>query len=228
MSDGPDIKQIRRIEQRERRHRAILDAAQGVVEREGLDGLTMPGLARELGVAVGGLYRTFPSKERIVVELQARAVDRLWRRLGHRWRVLREPLADDATRALATLVVSLDGTLQLAEVDPTHHALLARLWAQPPADEHAAWLVDRAQPFLEAILARYSAAVEAEVIADADPLPTLAWWGASLFAAQALPPVVRLEPDAIVDGILRSAGADGPALEQARRLVARAGPASPR
>jgi len=221
MAGEPDIKEIRRIEQRERKRRAILDAALGIVERDGIEGLTMPALATELGVAVGGLYRTFPSKERIVVELQARAVDRLWRRLGHRWRRVREPLADDPTRALATLVVSLLGTLGLEELDPTHHALLARLWATPPADDHAAWLVDRSQPFAEAVLSRFTAAVEAGVIDESDPLPTLAWWGATLFAAQAVPRAVRLESDAIVHAILRSAGASGLALEQAWRLIER-------
>lgn len=218
----PDLKQIRRIEQRERKHRAILDAALELVEQEGLDGMTMPGLAKALGVAVGGLYRTFPSKERILVELQARAVDRLWRRLGHRWRRIREPPADDATRALAVLVVSLEGTLALETQDPVHHGLLARLWERPPAESDAAWLVDRAQPFAEAMLTRFASAVAAEAIEPVDALPTLAWWGASLFASQALPNAVRAPPGAVVDALLRGAGAQGFALAEARRLVERA------
>ncbi len=220
MADSPDLKQIRRIEQRERRHRAILDAALEVVATEGLDGLTMPGLARALGVAVGGLYRSFPSKERIVVELQARAIDRLWRRLGHEWRRVRDLPGDDEIRALAALVASLDATLQLEALDPVHHTLLARLWAQPPGEADAAWLVDRAQAFLEALLTRLRRATEAGVIEAVDPLPTLAWWGASLFAARALPEVVRPPSDRVVDALLRGVGAGPGDLATARRRLA--------
>lgn len=219
----PDLKQIRRVEQRERRHRAILDAAQEIVEEGGLDSLTMPGLAKRMQVAVGGLYRSFPSKERIVVELQARAVDRLWRRLGHRWRQLRDPPADEGIRALAVLVVSLEGTLQLEDSDPVYYGLLARLWERPPVESDAAWLVDRAQPFADAVITRLVAAIQREAIEAVEPLSTLAWWGASLFASQALPSVVRPERDAVVDALLRGSGAVGSSIAEARRLVARAG-----
>ena len=219
MSDTPRSAALRRIERRERKQRAILDAALEIVADEGIDGLTMPALAARMDVAVGGLYRTFRSKERIVVELQARAVDQLWRRLGARWRSVRDaPVADDV-RTLATLVASLDGTLQLEADDPLHHGLLARLWARPPEEELAGWLVDRAQPFVDAMLTRLMAAVSAGALEPVEPFATLTWWGASVFASQAVPRVVRLPPDAVVDTLLRGAGAEPSVLDQARKLV---------
>ncbi len=46
-----------------------------IAVEEGLTTLTMPTLAKRLGVAVGGLYRYFPSKEALLVTLQAEALE---------------------------------------------------------------------------------------------------------------------------------------------------------
>ncbi len=46
--------------------RRILAAAVGLVDREGLDGLTMRRLGRELGVEAMALYHYFPSKEALL------------------------------------------------------------------------------------------------------------------------------------------------------------------
>ena len=48
-----------------------------LIVEEGFDGLTMPKLAVRVGVAVGGLYRYFPSKTDLLVALQVRAVEQL-------------------------------------------------------------------------------------------------------------------------------------------------------
>jgi len=55
----------------------IGDAALGLVESGGLDGLTVKLLADELDYAVGALYRYFPSKSALVGELQRHVVGRL-------------------------------------------------------------------------------------------------------------------------------------------------------
>ena len=59
----------RRELRRETRRREIVDVALDIVVRDGLTALTMPRLARELGVAVGGLYRYFEGKDRLVAAL---------------------------------------------------------------------------------------------------------------------------------------------------------------
>ncbi len=64
----------KRQQHRRERHRAVLAAAMAIVVEEGLAALTMPALAARLGVAVGGLYRYFPSKEALLVALQGEAL----------------------------------------------------------------------------------------------------------------------------------------------------------
>jgi len=61
---------------------AVLDAAMAIVIDDGLAGLTLGKVAKRLDVAVGGLYRYFPSKEALVAGLQQRAVERFGTRLN--------------------------------------------------------------------------------------------------------------------------------------------------
>jgi AcrR family transcriptional regulator len=51
-----------------------LEAARRILERDGLDALTMQALANEVGAAVGTIYGYFPSKGSLVAELQMAAV----------------------------------------------------------------------------------------------------------------------------------------------------------
>jgi AcrR family transcriptional regulator len=63
----------RRQRKRQERKAAFVDIAYVIVENEGLDRLTMPKLAKEADVAVGGLYRYFDGKEALIAALQIRA-----------------------------------------------------------------------------------------------------------------------------------------------------------
>lgn len=67
----------KRAEQRQRKTEQLLETATHIVADEGVEALTMHRLASEIGVAVGGLYRYFDSREALVVELQRQAVDGL-------------------------------------------------------------------------------------------------------------------------------------------------------
>lgn len=49
--------------------RAVLDSAAGILEEDGLDGLTTNRAAERAGLSVGSLYQYFPNKEAIVVSL---------------------------------------------------------------------------------------------------------------------------------------------------------------
>ena len=66
---------------RDRRHDArrsqFLAAARAVAEQDGLDALTIKGLARRLDCAVGTMYTYFPSKGALLAALQADAIERL-------------------------------------------------------------------------------------------------------------------------------------------------------
>ena len=59
----------KRRETRARKTRLIVQAALALVE-QGLEGLTIQRLAKELGWATGALYRYFPSKDALLGELQ--------------------------------------------------------------------------------------------------------------------------------------------------------------
>ena len=51
---------------------AALDAATGILEREGIDAVTTTRVAAEAGMAVGSVYRYFPDREAILDTLWAR------------------------------------------------------------------------------------------------------------------------------------------------------------
>src|SRR5262245_43520550 len=51
---------------------SILRAAEVLLERDGLDGLTTNAVARVAGVSVGSLYQYFPDKQAIVAEIARR------------------------------------------------------------------------------------------------------------------------------------------------------------
>jgi AcrR family transcriptional regulator len=58
----------RRRSDGERSHRAILDTAARLATVEGIDGLSIGGLAGETGMSKGGLYAHFGSKEKLQLE----------------------------------------------------------------------------------------------------------------------------------------------------------------
>jgi AcrR family transcriptional regulator len=53
---------VRQERSRQTRDR-LLDAAEAVLARDGLEGATVPAIAEEAGVAVGSVYRRFPDKD---------------------------------------------------------------------------------------------------------------------------------------------------------------------
>lgn len=62
---------------------AVLAAAEGIVDREGADGLTMTALAGELGVKVSSLYNHVSSLDSLRGELQNMAMRELAAKLRH-------------------------------------------------------------------------------------------------------------------------------------------------
>lgn len=60
---------------RAQRSEDFLAAAIALVEAEGIEGLTIARLAHSLGLAVGAMYRYFPSKDDLLSALEVRALD---------------------------------------------------------------------------------------------------------------------------------------------------------
>jgi len=61
---------------------AILDAALTMFSEHGVDGVAVPEIARRAGVAIGSIYRYFPSKEALVNELYRHEKEALGLRLN--------------------------------------------------------------------------------------------------------------------------------------------------
>lgn len=78
----------------------VLDAALACVVRDGVQGATIQDIAARSGVSIGSIYHHFGSRERILLELYRRCLERM---LAHVTRaVLRRRGARDGVRALVT------------------------------------------------------------------------------------------------------------------------------
>ena len=54
----------------------VLEAAEGILRRDGSEGLTMPAVARKAGVSVGGIYRRFQTKQDLLRAIKDRHLAR--------------------------------------------------------------------------------------------------------------------------------------------------------
>jgi TetR/AcrR family transcriptional repressor of bet genes len=122
----------------EQRREEIAQALARVMAKEGYDGATVGAIAREAGVAAGGVHYHFASKLEILTYLIERLVAAAQRRIDDR--VARA--ADDRERFTATL----DGLLALgADAEPGAVAVWALIGAEAIRNEevgrlYAEWL----------------------------------------------------------------------------------------
>ncbi len=119
MSSPPSPRRARRFAAK---REAVLDAAMAIVIAEGIAGLTVGKVARRLDVAVGGLYRYFPSKEALMVGLQRRAAERFAARLDARLSSLASP--DDPVDVLRRALEPFRFYACSAHEDPDTHRLM--------------------------------------------------------------------------------------------------------
>ncbi len=113
-----------RAENKERRRQRILAAAQGLIDREGLEAWSMRKVARAAGVSVTTLYNVFGSKEEIRSGLCGDFFEELDRDLE------KTPLDRPLDRARAVVSVGVDHVV--ADAAMTRPGLLAG--EQGPAD----------------------------------------------------------------------------------------------
>jgi len=131
------VPEDRRERSREKRRLEVLAGAQRLVDREGLDSLTMGALAEELDCAVGTLYSYFTSKADLVAGLQGQAVAVLRSSLhrgADRWETLLggEDLPDDLA-ALTRLAAFGAFWAAASVVFPDEFALQAQLLVASPS-----------------------------------------------------------------------------------------------
>ena len=166
----------------------LLDAAMVLVRAEGLDGLTMPGLARAADVAVGGLYRYFESKETLILALQVRAAETFVEFLEGR--LAGPPLG--RVRSIATSWPAF------ADEDPEAWALLDASLSDPREllpEAGARAVADTLAPAFQATREALAAAAEAGDLAAGDAhLRARVVWGA-VHGVLHLRKLDRLDPE---------------------------------
>jgi len=126
-----------RQELREQKRRGYLDAAVRIIVRDGLDGLTMNAIAREVDAAVGTIYGYFSHKSALVTELQVLAIEVLvgsWGVVSAEWD--QEFCAAELTegeRDLARILAYAEYFADLASIHPEEFRLQQLQLAQPQA-----------------------------------------------------------------------------------------------
>lgn len=159
---------------RAERQTSIVAAAMEIVISDGLDALTMPRLAETLGVAVGGLYRYFPSKDKLLLALQREAIEAFGTFLDQRL----EEADDDVARRLRALPRAFVG---FSEADPARFRLIEAFIADPRV-LFGEGIHDEAQANLEPVLTKCRAVFEeaaaAGLLAPGDPMARVyLMWG---------------------------------------------------
>lgn len=234
----------RRMQRRAARRDRMLDAAMGLVAREGVGALTVARLAEALAQSATALYRTFPGKAGLLLALQERAIDalagevreeleRAVRRL--RARPLRPPAGE-----LALLLAALAPFVEGHRRAPARHRLIDGLLSAPEAllsDEELARGDRRLRPLLGLVGERLDACAACGALqpGDAGVRARVIW--AALHGLDHLRKRDRAEPPALrsprlvaatLHALLRGFGAPEPALAAALAFHAHAPPHAPR
>lgn len=115
----------RRERRRQERKDEMLTKAMEIVERGGLDALTIARLAKALDAAVGALYRYFPSKDALLLGLQQQALESFVEELEEEWaRVEDEVEGQAASIALLRVLWTMQFYLGDARRAPSRHRLI--------------------------------------------------------------------------------------------------------
>jgi AcrR family transcriptional regulator len=234
MTSSTPIETIaRRQRRRDFRTEHVLAVATGVFEREGLAGLTLGGVAKELGLVPAALYRYFESKDDLVAAMQHRAVEELAEAFRRHLADVSEGLKglQDETRALAMVLAMGRFYEALPRARPQAWRLVAVLLGDPQAllpDDQARRVLPLVADFLQTAEEVVAGALRARAIEGTRAVAstrTLQLW-AGLHGALTLQKLARFGPvDAssvamsLVVDLLRGWGADPAALGRARRAL---------
>ena len=153
----------RRERKRAERSERMAQAALELVVEEGLEALTMQRLARKLDLAVGALYRYFPSKEALLAELQRRVIGAFHEDLRSELARLEPALGRGRAAGLVPLVALAHLYFTWPERAPTQFRLIALMVGDPRdvlPDLEAAPNVARMLELGADILGRFEAAVK--------------------------------------------------------------------
>ena len=166
----------RRQRKREARKATFVELAYSIVEKEGLDRLTMPKLAQAADVAVGGLYRYFANKEALIAALQIRAAAEYMAFVDTRLSTTPPPTP------LAVILTIAESWRVFALHAPESFELLDGSLSSPEAllsDTEARAVATSLQPVFDRCAAAFRDAVDCGMLDAGDPmLRTFALWAA--------------------------------------------------
>lgn len=227
----------RREANRVRRRKEYLDTAAHLITTQGLDGLTMQAIAKEVGAAVGTIYTYFPSKSDLVSELQVIAIGVLTDAFDQAVANLDEHLEAEGlaqTDAILTRLCAFGAYfMDVSETYPEEFHLQQMLISErreivtiedvqkviPAAFE----LLDRPRKLLDE-------AVGHGVLGPGSALERVIVWAAALNGVSLLDNVTRIDPAlfdtrrlvrGLTDDLLRAWGAPGAAVAAAEQRVDR-------
>jgi AcrR family transcriptional regulator len=186
----------RRQRSRERRTERIVSAAMELVATEAFDALTMTRLAGVLDLSVGALYRYFPSKDALVVELQARAIRTILSELQDAQQSWQLPRG--GAGSCAAILGMAAFYLDLPRSEPRLYRLVAATLADPRQlvdDAEAARIVPEFATLLAEVARAFASAQDAGVLDEGKPLErTVVLWSA-LHGVTLVDKLGRLVPD---------------------------------
>lgn len=229
MTDTPELD--RRGRTRARRLDEITGAALELVRDEGLEGLTTHALARRLDLAVGALYRYFPSKTALLAAVERRALEELGAHLRRSLDACDGAFRGDRV-ALTRLVLAGRAYARFARERRTEAGLIGQMLADPrvlvPGAEGAA-LVTTTMSLLGEVAALFTAAVDEATLPSGDAMDraVLFWSGLrgvlELSKLRAHAPGFDAAPlaDAMMCALLVGFGAEADAVRKAISAVQR-------
>lgn len=107
--------------------RALLDAAADLLDRGGLEAVTLRAVGAQAGVTRGAPYRHFPDKESLLIAIGVRA----WERLGEQMQALRGNSGLSAEEKLRSGITALVG------IGRSQPHLYKLMFSNPPGDPMA-------------------------------------------------------------------------------------------
>jgi AcrR family transcriptional regulator len=219
----------------DKKRRAYLDEAMGLVVQDGLEGLTIARLASRMNASVGAVYRYFPSKEALLVGLQEIAISDFNAYMQQRLQEVEaslDPAKSPKASALARIMVAFGSYIEHAESSPRPHRLVDTFLSFPEAvlsDSEARSVGERLlAPILGSVADLLSAAVAAGALEPGDSIQRthLAW--AYVHGLDHFRKRDRINPEALkvatllpiaYAGFLRAFGAKPEVIAEARRFL---------
>jgi len=125
--------------------RALIEAAVGLLGRDGLDGVSMRAAAREAGVSNAAPYRHFRDRDELMSAVAASGHERLWAEI-------QEAMAEVGDDALLRLRAQGVQFVRFARADPAMFLVM----------HHAPWMAVGVSPEMDRYLERVQGVTEGE------------------------------------------------------------------